>query len=201
MGKSHDIVGWQVIKSIFPTLVYLEQLNGQEQSNELHTAVADQLTQLNQPWPEGVKSSFNFSKQHDCFLTNYKLYDFKNIVEQHVKNYVVQMYNTSLFTITMTNSFLNLMQKDGFQFSHNHPFSSISGVYYYQATEADASLTFENPNPVAEFIEPATAVTFAPNTSRLLLFPSWLKHRVNLHKTAADRIAIAFNFSVEPIKE
>ena len=195
-----------MIKSIFPTLIYLKQLDGTEQTIELDLAVEDQLKSLNQTWPEGVVTSFTFENSQGCFLTKYELDEFKLTLLGHVNEYLGQIYSTKKYKVELTNSFLNLIRKGGFQFSHHHPFSTISGVYYYQATEADASITFENPNSLADYVDPAgelleNSATFMPKSCRLLLFPAWLKHRVNMQSTDADRIAIAFNFTVEPIKE
>jgi Putative 2OG-Fe(II) oxygenase len=36
-------------------------------------------------------------------------------------------------------------------------------------------------------------VPFAPTAGHLLLFPSWLEHRVERFAGAGDRISIAFN--------
>ena len=189
-----------MIKSIFPTLIYLEELSGVEQTEELHNAVCEQSLHLNRPWPEGVDTSFDFNHREDCFLSNFNLIDFKNIIISHAQQYVNSVSNKHGI-VSMSNSFLNIMKKEGFQFSHKHPYSAISGVYYYSAVESDATITFENPNIIADFIDPAgqllsNTATFMPKTSRLLLFPSWLTHRVNLHTSDLNRIAIAFNFKI-----
>jgi hypothetical protein len=38
-----------------------------------------------------------------------------------------------------------------------------------------------------------TGIPFSPATGHLLLFPSWLEHRVERFEGAGERISIAFN--------
>jgi hypothetical protein len=190
-----------MIRNVFPTLIYLEQLDGTEQTEELHAAVLDQKKYLSMPWPEGVVTSFRFEDGNKCFLSDYKLDYFRDIILDRVTCYVGEVSGKDSFKITVGNSFLNVMKKEGFQFSHRHPYSIVSGVYYYSANESDATISFENPNIISDFVDPAgmllpNQATFSPNTGRLILFPSWLAHRVNLHRADSERIAISFNFGI-----
>jgi uncharacterized protein (TIGR02466 family) len=191
-----------MIRNVFPTLIYLEQLDGSEQTEDLHNAVLDLKQQLTMPWPEGVVTSFSFKDGDKCFLADYKLDYFRDIILKHVRYYVTEVSGQQSFDITISNSFLNVIKKEGFQFSHRHPYSTVSGVYYYSANESDATMNFENPNIVSDFVDPAgmllpNQATFVPSTSRLILFPSWLSHRVNLHKADSERIAMSFNFGIK----
>jgi uncharacterized protein (TIGR02466 family) len=191
-----------MIRNVFPTLIYLEQLDGSEQTEDLHNAVLDLKQHLTMPWPEGVVTSFSFEDGDKCFLADYKLDHFRDIILKHVRYYVTEVSGQQSFDITISNSFLNVMKKEGFQFSHRHPYSTVSGVYYYSANESDATMNFENPNIVSDFVDPAgmllpNQATFVPSTSRLILFPSWLSHRVNLHKADSERIAMSFNFGIK----
>ena len=79
----------------------------------------------------------------------------------------------------------------------------ISGVFYI-STEEDDKITFTDPNgKVGEQIkfEPkeyniwnATNWFFPVNNNELILFPSWLVHKVDPNEKATkDRISISFN--------
>jgi len=85
---------------------------------------------------------------------------------------------------------------------HTHPRSYISGVFYVKAEENQGNICFENPlrhfNQFmygdSIFLDPI--VYHTPETSKLLLFPSFLPHSVLTNKTNIDRISIAFNTKI-----
>ena len=82
--------------------------------------------------------------------------------------------------------------------SHNHPNSLIAGTYYAQVVADSSSITLEAPlkNHVMHDTMPFEAGLHAykPNAGDMLLWPSWLDHRINPQvKTENPRIAISFN--------
>ena len=82
--------------------------------------------------------------------------------------------------------------------SHNHPNSLIAGTYYAQVVADSSSITLEAPwkNHVMHDTLPFKESTYPykPNAGDMLLWPSWLDHRVNPQvKTDNPRIAISFN--------
>ena len=90
-----------------------------------------------------------------------------------------------------------------FQFEHDHtgPFSNnvLSGIYYYKTNGSDGDLVFMSPNPfqlsgISSFGD--SEVRFKPEEGKLLLFPPWLRHRVEINKTEHIRISIAFNLKL-----
>ena len=81
------------------------------------------------------------------------------------------------------------------------------GVYYVQCDEEDSGLTFVNKNldsnwPYSSRSEPneynSSVNTFQPQTGTLILFPSYLNHKVEQQTTENERVTIAFNFGVVP---
>ena len=82
--------------------------------------------------------------------------------------------------------------------SHNHPNSLIAGTYYAQVVADSSSITLEAPwkNHVMHDTLPFEngLHAYKPNAGDMLLWPSWLDHRVNPQvKTENPRIAISFN--------
>ena len=154
---------------------------------------------LSNPWPELVSSTFNFAGNND-FINQYNLNYFKEQVLTHCNEYLKQI-SAKPNKFVFGASWLNVLPPNGFQYAHHHPDSVISGVYYYQSIVNDSNIVFENPNPVVDFIDPTEQIW--PNqfsaeaiTGKLLLFPSWLKHRVTMNQTQFDRIAVAFNLNI-----
>lgn len=148
------------------------------------------------PWGDAVTTTFNFDRVND--IETYNLDILKDAIGWAVKEYARELdYTNPIFK--MSESWFNFCNKGGFQHDHSHPRSRISGVYYYQTNGEDGKIRFQNPNPNINFsLFPADAtdidaVSYRPAVGRLLLFPSWLMHRVNLNSTDHERISIAFN--------
>jgi uncharacterized protein (TIGR02466 family) len=88
---------------------------------------------------------------------------------------------------------------------HCHPGCFLSATYYVQVPPAmkGGEIVFRDPRgPVAMYETPGIelpwvgsgmGIPFAPATGHLLLFPSWLEHRVEPIDGSGERISIAFN--------
>jgi uncharacterized protein (TIGR02466 family) len=90
---------------------------------------------------------------------------------------------------------------------HTHPGYFLNCVYYPQASEGSGNLELLNPVPgVIGAIPPQfldydegwakTQWSVAPETGKLVIFPSWLTHWVRPNRSDSDRISIAFNISL-----
>ena len=105
----------------------------------------------------------------------------------------------------VTEAWININQKGHFNYSHDHPGSLFSAVYYVKGGADKGELELKTP------IAPHTytisnemiggnfnaftghAMVIPPVTGDLLIFPSWLLHRVNMSQSEEERISIAFN--------
>ena len=104
----------------------------------------------------------------------------------------------------MRDSWFSINRKYATHGDHIHLPSTWSGVYYVQAEEDDAKLTFVNKNFESNW--PYTFATnktpynskenqIMPRTGDLWIFPSYLIHRVEEQKRDNERVTIAFNCS------
>jgi len=75
---------------------------------------------------------------------------------------------------------------------HNHWPSLWSYTYCVSACEECSPLVFPNAQ------EPLSVL---PKTSQMIVFPSWLKHEVPIHKCKHDRIMISGNLNMDKPKE
>lgn len=120
----------------------------------------------------------------------------------------VQSIHTSLGlpgNVHFTGSWFAINRQYSYHEKHNHLPDIWSGVYYVQANDADAGLTFCNPNhtsnwPFArietynEYTTPE--ITCKASTGVLYVFPSYLEHKVNQQLNDSERIMIAFNMGI-----
>ena len=112
-------------------------------------------------------------------------------------------------SLVFHNSWFSINRKHSYHESHNHLPSTWSGVYYVQCNqEEDAGLVFLNKNlesnwPFIDRDNDATnnaynsdIFTFRPKTGDIIIFPSYLNHKVEQQKSDNERITIAFNIGV-----
>jgi uncharacterized protein (TIGR02466 family) len=85
---------------------------------------------------------------------------------------------------------------------HLHPNNYLSGVYYPKVKSGAASITFNDPRIQTAIIAPHVTEVDQVNAvqahlpvceGRILLFPSWMVHSVDVNRSDSERISIAFN--------
>lgn len=109
--------------------------------------------------------------------------------------------------LQLVNMWANVNSKNSYNVTHHHPNSTFSGVYYVKVPKPESKIWFLDPRtqskmmPIerdGEFIEDKPdfwdAVFFTPREGMLILFPSYLDHRVDANLADEDRISISFNF-------
>lgn len=112
-------------------------------------------------------------------------------------------FNPSMRQV-ITEAWININQKGHFNYTHDHPGSLFSAVYYVKGGADKGELELKTPiaphtytisNEMAGSFNAFTghAMVIPPVTGDLLIFPSWLLHRVNMSRSDEDRISIALN--------
>ena len=86
---------------------------------------------------------------------------------------------------------------------HNHMPSQWSGVCYFQVDERasdthDGNLVFIDPAPLGAHYRNPINTFIKPKNGGVFLFPGYLTHMVEPHRSARDRIIVSFNLQVQP---
>lgn len=97
-------------------------------------------------------------------------------------------------------SWINLHDRGGFNFLHQHEGSLLSGGFYLLVPPGSGALVFRDPRPgvIHGFVKGGVPnghadIHLSPSTGLLVLFPCWLEHYVEPHESDVPRIMIAFN--------
>lgn len=106
--------------------------------------------------------------------------------------------------LEFTKSWFSINRKYSYHEQHHHCPNVWSGVYYVQTGTDDATISFINKNLIdtgwpyrsnkemnTEYN--STQTVCKPESGMLLVFPSYLHHKVDQHLSDNDRITIAFN--------
>ena len=96
--------------------------------------------------------------------------------------------------------------KENFNVIHTHPNCYLSSAYYVKASKNCGGFIAENPNIAKRYAFPQIANRNELNVEAarieveegdLLLFPSYLPHKVGKNESGNDRIVISFNVDIK----
>jgi uncharacterized protein (TIGR02466 family) len=115
-------------------------------------------------------------------------------------SYIIDVLNYQT-DIQFTSSWLTRTYKGGACLQHSHTNSWYSGIIYFGEYDEDsAPIEFYDPVHKTINVEPFNYNYFnsrtwrvEPKTSMMLMFPSYVRHKVLIHKTDALRYSLAFN--------
>ena len=182
------------IHGIFPIPVYVAKSDSDLISKE----------EIEKIIQKGMYKNDGNSYTKNTYVFNENLKEIKEFCEHHIKTYVKEVINhKEELDIYITQSWINVNKPGEFHHNHFHTNSIISGVFYV-STEEDDRIIFEHPNirlkqlikfEPKEFNLWNSSNWFFPSiTNELILFPSWLMHKVESNeKATTDRISISFN--------
>jgi uncharacterized protein (TIGR02466 family) len=142
----------------------------------------------------------------------------KEQITDQLQRYHSEVFVNMKFKGNMTASlgeiWAGVNEKHHYNDWHVHPFSTLSGVYYikHDGSPENGVISFKHPeqNIVCpdmhwplELIEvnneiSAGVVDFLPKAGKLLIFPSWLQHKVEANLKDSVRISISFNSTLSP---
>jgi uncharacterized protein (TIGR02466 family) len=163
---------------------------------------------LSNPWGDKVETSYKYGFDINNYLTDYKCDSLADIVLNLSRQFLKYHDAPNIEKYKIINSWINFSRKDQFQFDHchsdrmgcEHVETILSGVYYFRTNGDDGDIVFSSPNLLqlsSLDIFSRSYVNYTPKIGKLLLFPSWLQHKVALNKTDNIRISISFNVGLQ----
>ena len=135
---------------------------------------------------------------------------FRNVMEQHVQAFLnhfrpPERKKKDKFLLR---GWINVNRAGDFNTLHSHPGCFLSATYYvkvpsplrggeiyFRDPRGPAVAMYETPGIELPWVGSGIGVPITPATGKLLLFPSWLEHRVEKFEGEGERISIAFNAS------
>jgi len=197
------------VMPLFSTWVYICE-NGPTHLNAGLAGLARKLMQDDRNATQrtnfgGWHYAFDFFELKDPVVT-----EFHDQMVQHVQGFINHFRpegrkKQDKFRLR---GWINVNRAGDFNTLHSHPGCFLSATYYVEVPQAmkggeiffrdprgPAVAMYETPGIDLPWVGSGLGVPFSPTAGRLLLFPSWLEHRVERFEGAGDRISIAFNAS------
>ncbi len=170
--------------------------------------VTEDLTNLNI-----IKDSYYFKKTHSPGSSGSEvteklnlLDDFpneKNILFEYFNLYKNEFLKLNTTSFKITTSWGTKITRDTFSQFHNHRNSVYSSVFYLDVDEYSAPIEFDSENifpqeillnkPSEWNIHNSKSWFIKPEKNMLIIFPSYLRHRIGQHNSDNPRYSIAFN--------
>src|SRR5262245_61640530 len=195
------------VMPLFSTWIYLCE-DGPRHLNDgleqlAHRLMQDQRNADRRTNCGGWHYAFDLFKLEEPVVT-----EFREEMEQHVQaflNYFRPEARQKKDRFRLE-GWINVNRAGDHNVLHCHPGSFLSATYYVKVPPAmkggeivfrdprgPAVAMYETPEIELPWVGSGMGIPFAPATGHLLLFPSWLEHRVEGFEEAGERISIAFN--------
>jgi len=184
-------------EAFFPTFVYAEDIN-------LDTKfLADQIID----WSKHDKGLIKTNVKGWHSPTNmHTMSVFQPLVEELYKMQH-KIYEEEFLDRKpkLGNMWANINYKGCSNRPHVHANSLFSGAYYIKVPKNSGALKVNDPRQGTHFIKPSTKkvklpiyfsseIQFEPKENRIIMFPSWLEHCVEMNESDDIRISVSFNF-------
>lgn len=150
---------------------------------------------LNQKLEHDIKSTgdvTNRSTYVKAYMTNWKEIRFESF--QILSNFIISTYNSHMVRNDIFYSPKDIRDMWGLIYNkgdhaeeHDHYIDNLySFIYYVKASKKSAPLVFTDAFPFHKKIKPENGM--------LIIFPSYMRHKVPVQKYEEERIVVAGNF-------
>ena len=156
----------------------------------------------------------NFGGWHYAFdvfeLQDALVAEFRGIMEQHIQGFInhFRPEGRKKKDNFRLRGWINVNHPGDFNVLHCHPGCFLSATYYVKVPQemkggeiyfrdprGPAVAMYETPGIDLPWVGSGIGIPFSPGEGHLLIFPSWLEHRVERFEGTGERISIAFNAS------
>jgi len=188
----------------FSTPIWINQINNHESIN---IELKNYIYKEKEKYPEGnKKSNVNGWHSNDFDLKNENLKNFISAISKNLETAIKDMsWDLESQLVKITTMWAIINNKDAFNEKHHHGNSALSAAYYVKAAKNAGDIVFFDPRQANVFHHPfskevnninAQVQSITPKAGTLVLFPSYLEHKVNPNLSNEERIVVSFNVSL-----
>jgi uncharacterized protein (TIGR02466 family) len=191
----------EMIKDLFSTPVYVSKIQNEKVDYEIKSILLKDIFSNNwQPDNDTAKTTFNPGISENI-IAEYQLNAVADEILDHAEAYIKSVGQEIIeHSAGISSSWINTFDKDQLIGFHEHGYqpNQISGCYYYQTSENCGDIQFKSTNPfVVSFPHQTSKYNNIYNVKAekgtVILFPSWLMHKVLPNRSNTKRISLAFN--------
>jgi uncharacterized protein (TIGR02466 family) len=197
------------INRFFPTQIFTDKMRGGVFLNQILREVRDlsELDSAGVAWSrENYKNGFtSYASVNELQRFSPTFKKLETWIDSRVASFARSLeLELGGGNLNMTTCWANVMHANTHHSGHIHPLSVLSGTFYVSMPAGSPAIKFEDPRlgmlmhspPKKEGSRPENRsfveVPAGPGT--LVLFESWLRHEVPLHRGRTPRVSISFNY-------
>ena len=151
-------------------------------------------------------SSLSFSTDIKDVIDHFNMVNTRKLVISECSSYL-NFIGISFNEIEMIDNWVIGYKGNEFQGEHDHGYihNYISGIFYAETAPGSSPIIFSHPNPYNQHItisnsntQYAASIVYKVTENRVLIFPSYLRHRVpGSSKLDGRRLALVFNVRIK----
>lgn len=192
-----------MIENYFSVPMYFTDCQSQEIRHELQTVVDDlKFENFWQRDNDTAKTTFK-SQVETNIIKSKNLFKTEKFIVHEAEKYLNSTKNfVEENSVSIENSWMNLFNENDSIGWHDHGYqpNTCSGVFYLSAPIDCGKILFKSPNPYTITFPNrsdnySNIISCAVRDNMLILFPSWLSHKVEPNRTKEIRISLSFNIS------
>lgn len=186
-------------RDIFPTPIYVRDLEG-EVLAQAQREIADKMTQI-MAQAQSLESVPNFSStwnpRRNDDIQSFNLEGLMLSIIDSGTDYFGDIGYEGR-DLRLDRSWVNWAGHQSYMFDHDYPQARLVGTYYYQTSGTDGRRLFQTPVAPAALghwpydwdIMPNYPLE--PKVGRLVIWPAWLKNRVEVNLEQGEQITVNF---------
>ena len=188
------------VTNIFPVPIHQFDVNG---FDEIQNDLIDYAYEFKKNNPDGNVISNRGGWQSPDFSVN----DEDDILHSFLINCLAGFPVIDKLINIKVDAWININKPGDFNNKHNHPQSDLAGVVWIKCPKDDCGIivfdsptSFQSHNEIQSYTDDFTKQNkihhnfyFDPVEGRMLVFPAYLEHQVEINKSNEDRISVSFN--------
>lgn len=198
----------QSFSTCFPTGVWVMVVENHEKLNQQWLASIDKL-QSTQSWlPNEQLTDPGFGQQAQSPANLHRSDGFQSFTQIALAgaHSVLGFLKYEYEDCYITDCWANISRPGEGHRSHIHPNNILSGVYYAKSMAGSGDIVFDDPRPQVKVLMPnpkeltpynSHEFRVTPKPGMLVMFPSWLMHRVAVNTSDESRVSISFNIMLK----
>lgn len=195
-----------MIGNFFSTPIYMGSIEHRSRVDvEINSAMSSAKF-ANEWQPDNDTANTTFNPQTSTDIINeFNMQELGSHIINHADKYLREIgHPYKEGSLSVFTSWLNTFEKNQVIGLHEHGYqpNTFSGCYYHKVPTDSGDIQFKSTNPfVISFPHKAenysNLVTVEPKDGMILLFPSWLMHKVLPNRTNEMRVSLAFNIQFD----
>jgi len=147
-----------------------------------------------------ISNKGGYQSNNIRYIKDEDLQNFISVLNRNLQSVIEQCEILGNRKFEIGNCWVNINEKGNSNDQHYHPNSFLTGVFYFEIENDSGDLVLLRPDLMKHYTNIMSnnenlfqLIKVKPKKNSLIIFPSWLEHKVEPNNTNKPRISFAFN--------